>query len=359
MHAGHSPLPLLLLLLGLGAGAAAQDPGGAEPLVRFETLTHDFGKIPDTGPVSHRFVFRNAAAHAVGIVAVETSCSCTSARADRDVYGPGDEGFIEAVFDPRHRQGREFNLVTLRLHDPAAPPVELRLHVETLARTWTEPATLWLGEIERSRFSSARRLTVLSRLPGFRVSGFRASDARFGVSRAAERTSERDGDTVREVHLDVVFGGSPAVGTCHGQILVETTDPDRRLVSVPVVAEVLGPLRIVPDRIWFRPEAGADAVETVTLASRSGTPFRILDTTIEPPPGFTVVLTADPAAGAPALVHRVRLCATPPGALPAGSDNVLPGLLRVRTDVGLQPEIFIALTGVAPVAGSFPSPRRH
>jgi len=48
--------------------------------------------------LSGRFVFRNEGSRPVRIVGIESTCACLKAATDKTVYGPGEEGFLEADF---------------------------------------------------------------------------------------------------------------------------------------------------------------------------------------------------------------------------------------------------------------------
>lgn len=52
---------------------------------------------PDARTVSHRFAFRNVGGGPVRISKVETSCGCTTAFSEHDVYLPGESGYIDAA----------------------------------------------------------------------------------------------------------------------------------------------------------------------------------------------------------------------------------------------------------------------
>ena len=67
---------------------------------------YSFGTIlEDDGPVSHRFVLRNAGDKAYSIVGVYATCGCTTATHFPHAIAPGDTASVTVTFNPQHREG--------------------------------------------------------------------------------------------------------------------------------------------------------------------------------------------------------------------------------------------------------------
>src|SRR5690606_15032860 len=59
----------------------------------------------NNGPVTHEFVFTNESPRPVKIVRVQASCGCTTPGWSKEAIAPGDEGYIQASYDPKGRPG--------------------------------------------------------------------------------------------------------------------------------------------------------------------------------------------------------------------------------------------------------------
>jgi hypothetical protein len=74
--------------------------------VRYNTLSHDFGRIRETdGPVSFTFEFTNTSNSPFIIEFISVSCGCTTPQYSREPVLPGRTGSIVVTFDPAGRPG--------------------------------------------------------------------------------------------------------------------------------------------------------------------------------------------------------------------------------------------------------------
>ena len=96
-------LTALLLALALAHPAAAdtQQPSGI-------VFGHDFfdsGQVEEGSVVTHSFPFKNVGPGPVKITGAETSCGCTTAKADFREYAPGEAGEMTVTVDTRGKRG--------------------------------------------------------------------------------------------------------------------------------------------------------------------------------------------------------------------------------------------------------------
>ncbi len=74
--------------------------------ISFSEASYDFGEIQESnGPVEHEFTFTNQSNHTIKILGVKASCGCTSTGWTRQEVGPGEKGFVKAMYNPRNRPG--------------------------------------------------------------------------------------------------------------------------------------------------------------------------------------------------------------------------------------------------------------
>ena len=75
-----------------------------EAEIKFDTLSHDYGKILLDTLTSYDFVFHNIGATTLHIKSVEVSCSCTKVQWPKGGIEPGESAVITAIYDTHNRR---------------------------------------------------------------------------------------------------------------------------------------------------------------------------------------------------------------------------------------------------------------
>lgn len=100
------------------ASDKTEPEGNGIPEMTFEDRTHEFGDIMQGEKVSYTFVYKNTGNAPLIIKSVKASCGCTTPKYSKEPVQPGDEGFVEVVFDSAGRQGFQTKSVTLTTNTP-------------------------------------------------------------------------------------------------------------------------------------------------------------------------------------------------------------------------------------------------
>lgn len=91
----------------------------AKTTIKWDTDSHDFGKITEGEKVTHRFTFKNTGEAPLLITMVKPSCGCTSPEWSKEEIAPGKEGFIEIIFNSAGKSGMQRKNVSVYLNtDP-------------------------------------------------------------------------------------------------------------------------------------------------------------------------------------------------------------------------------------------------
>ncbi len=83
------------------------------PIIKFDTLQHDFGSIKEGEQVGWYFRFRNEGHSDLIINHASASCGCTIPDFTPEPIPPGGEGSIKVVFDSKGRSGKQQKSVTV------------------------------------------------------------------------------------------------------------------------------------------------------------------------------------------------------------------------------------------------------
>lgn len=91
----------------------------AQPQIKFDNTTYDFGKIKEEGgKVTGRFEFTNVGDSDLVLVNVRPGCGCTAANYSHDPVAPGQRGYIEATYNPYNRPGAFNKNIRVTTNEP-------------------------------------------------------------------------------------------------------------------------------------------------------------------------------------------------------------------------------------------------
>lgn len=91
----------------------------AQPEIKFENTTYDFGKIKEEGgKVTGKFVFTNVGNEPLELTNVRPGCGCTAANYTKGAIAPGEKGYIEATYNPYNRPGAFNKNIRVTTNEP-------------------------------------------------------------------------------------------------------------------------------------------------------------------------------------------------------------------------------------------------
>ena len=101
-----------------------------EPIMKFDTTIHDFGKISYKGDAGCIFTFKNTGEKPLILTSVRTSCGCTSESWTEKPIGIGDTGTVAIKYDTTLKGS--FSKSILVYSNAGNSPVRLRIRGEVL-----------------------------------------------------------------------------------------------------------------------------------------------------------------------------------------------------------------------------------
>ncbi|MEG2069976.1 MAG: DUF1573 domain-containing protein [Bacteroidales bacterium] len=75
------------------------------PILAFETLNYDFGKVIQGEQLSYVFKFTNTGKSNLIIYSTEASCGCTTTTPPKAPVKPGEKGEIKVMFNSKTQKG--------------------------------------------------------------------------------------------------------------------------------------------------------------------------------------------------------------------------------------------------------------
>jgi hypothetical protein len=77
----------------------------AQGVLTFESIDHDFGKVPEGTMAAYEFKFKNTGNQPIVIASAQASCGCTTPDWTKTPVMPGKSGIVKAVYNSAGRPG--------------------------------------------------------------------------------------------------------------------------------------------------------------------------------------------------------------------------------------------------------------
>jgi len=213
------------------------------PDIHFPQRVYDFGEVPQGTRITYTFPFYNSGDSLLVISRVVTSCGCTAALPSGKEIPPGEKGWIKVEFNVGMRLGETAEEVYVHSNDPEEPIVVLRLEGRVKprqGRVVVLPDRIYFGEVNW-RKPRVRRVEVLhTGGKKVKVEGIEVSSSHL----SAEVVDTSGG----KVAIRLALGPLKELGEFRDTLRVYVPGDT---LEVPVEAEVVGNIRVFPDRFFF------------------------------------------------------------------------------------------------------------
>lgn len=335
--------------------AAQNGESNGQPTFELLTPIIDLGTILDTEPATGIIRFRNAGNATLNIPNVGTTCGCTVAELPKHDFDPGESIEIEVEFDPRGKtSGRHEQTVTFNTNDRANPRVAVKVRANVKPLISIEPQQVNLGSVAKH----TRKETLIS-LTGshedfeaFHVTLVGEGAKYFNVDILGTDRLEQEGESVARTDILVTLREDAPPGRAQALATIRTNDDRRKLVTVPVGAQVEGDVSINPLRMSLGTlSVGRELEEIVEVRHGRNEPFKITGVELRPlqPAGMApmkIEYTVEPidaqagSNGKAVDAYRVKLVL--PSIEQAGR---IRGNFVVHTDVPLEEQVMLPYVG--------------
>jgi len=122
-------------------------PGGAQ--LTFSEIAFDFGVVPDTETLLHRFEFANQGDAPLSITNTKASCGCTIPKLEKTLFAPGEGSQIDVSWDPKGF-GKQTQTVKITSNSRSNGLVVLRITAFVEPFLKLNPATIAFGAVPQS-----------------------------------------------------------------------------------------------------------------------------------------------------------------------------------------------------------------
>ena len=252
------------------------------PVISFDHIHFDFGRISGEGKASHRFKVTNKGTGQLNISRLNPSCGCTSTVIGQWTLDPGQSTEIEATFNPAGFRGQIHKSLQVVCNDPATPTPTLTFEAEVLREINPSSEAVFLQDVMRA--VPQKRSVRLSSGNGQPVRPVGVKTPGAPWLSASLRPEGND------AWVDIVLDGRqipPGRNMGTDAVVVQTGNP--RIPNIPLTVqwELHASILAEPVRLaWVEP-AGKELRAKVVLKQVDGKPFRVLSAKTTHP-SFTV-----------------------------------------------------------------------
>jgi len=230
--------------------------------VRFDDMTHDFGRVMRGQRLTHAFRFTNVGKGPLSIQGVHATCGCTAAEvAKGKEYAPGESGTVEVAFDTTDFVGRISKVVTVMTNERHLPDRTLTISATIAQEFEVTPPLVDFGDVY-SREGATRSVTIKP------VAGVKFAIEAMKFNSEALVVEQRRMESGNVV-LDVKLRPDVTTGFFRDTIMVINSSRTLRELPIPVRANIRGSIEFAPRYVEFGAIAGSDkANRSVTLTGK-------------------------------------------------------------------------------------------
>lgn len=129
----------VLVMLGIAiygyikAVPGIEDESAPRPKIEISPLSFEFGEVEFGQVLRYSFSVKNAGNKTLEIRKIGTSCSCTTAEAEKTTLSAGEETNINVTYNTGlmggvHGQGRQERIIYIKTNDPVTPQKEVTIY---------------------------------------------------------------------------------------------------------------------------------------------------------------------------------------------------------------------------------------
>lgn len=104
----------VLALLTFAVKGYSQSAKDTLPVIKFDKVLHDFGKIKEGTLATYSFIFYNTGTTPLILSNVQASCGCTTPEWSKEPIKPGAKGLIKAAYNSYGRPGEFQKYITVK-----------------------------------------------------------------------------------------------------------------------------------------------------------------------------------------------------------------------------------------------------
>jgi hypothetical protein len=240
------------------------------PVIHFEKLHHDFGRITPDRKVAAKYRVSNTGNAYLSITQVRPSCGCTATVLGKWSMAPGESTDLEASFDPKGMKGGIRKSIEVVCNDPKNPTVRLTLEAEVVQEIMPSVDSVYFYQVPKSVITRSLVRYGSGNGEAVQIVDVKAPGAPF-LSFGYRQEGK---DLVLEVAFD---GHKVPPGRFRGveQATVRFTNPRMPQLPLNIQWDLKPAIQVQPVELVFEGAAGTEHRQPLALKQADNKPFHI------------------------------------------------------------------------------------
>ena len=237
------------------------------PLAFSETPIYNFGKALGGSKIKHTFTIKNIGKKPLEILSVTETCVCTATVLSQDEILPGKTGSVSSVLTVPTGNGQLNESLHVLTNDPIQKTLTLTIKGEAFTPLKTFPELIAFGNHKPLKNPLTKQISL---------------HLQEGTEIQSVRTNSKDIKTSLKIkdkipYVDIQFLPTLPVGKFSHLILVDYIyKGERGTHKVSTYGEIIGELRVVPNRLFFGLVKDPTSFsKTLTISSLNTEPFQV------------------------------------------------------------------------------------
>lgn len=237
------------------------------PLAFSEKPIYNFGKALGGSKIKHTFIIKNIGKKPLEILSVTETCVCTATVLSQDEILPGKTGRISSVLTVPTGNGQLNESLHVLTNDPIQNTLTLTIKGETFTPVKTFPGLVAFGNQNPLKNPLTKQIS-LHLQEGTEIQSVRTNSKNIQAALKMK-------DNIP--YVDIQYLPTLSVGKFSHLILVDYIyKGEQGIHKVSTFGEIIGELRVVPNRIFFGLIKDSTSFsKTLTISSLNTEPFQV------------------------------------------------------------------------------------
>ena len=238
------------------------------PLAFSDEPVYNFGRILSGSEIKHTFIIKNIGKKPLEILSVTETCVCTASVHSQNEIPPGETGSISAALIVPTGNKQIHEQLHVLTNDPVQNTLTLTLKGEAFTPLNTFPKMINFGNQLPLQKPLMKQISLHTQ-EGTQIQAVR-TDSKY------IKANLKMIDNI--LRVDVKFLSNLPAGKFHHNVLVDYSYKGKRAThSISTFGEVIGELRVVPNRLFLGSIKNPKSFsKTITISSRNTQPFQVM-----------------------------------------------------------------------------------